>query len=80
MNKRIYFLAFIILLTFYLQKSSCDDVFADDQPDGTLIINGLHYVPVETIDQDSISIDNPVIAGDSPCQCIDEYCSNCEFQ
>lgn len=46
--------------------------------DGSLTFNGVQYIPIEPVIQESRSIGSPII-GELPCQCNDDDCSNCDY-
>ena len=73
---KISSLILLFLLIIYSQKGSSENL--EVHPDGSLTFNGVHYVPIEPIIQESRSIDSPIL-GELPCQCNDDDCSNCDY-
>lgn len=66
----------LLLVIFYSQQASTENLIIHS--DGSLTFNGIHYVPMEPVIQESRSIDSPIL-GDLPCQCNDDDCSNCDY-
>lgn len=66
----------LFLLIIYCQKGSSENLIVN--PDGSLTFNGIKYMPVEPVIQESRSVDIPIL-DDPPCECNDDDCSNCDY-
>ncbi|CAG9801740.1 unnamed protein product [Chironomus riparius] len=66
----------LFLVIIYFKEGSSENIIIHS--DGSLTFNGIQYIPIEPVIQESRSIDIPV-SGDIRCQCNDDECSNCDY-